>query len=99
MGSQLVQDDIASFSRSNGKFVSSKDGSTLHEKLADWLTLNRNILSNAQSAVDVLTDLLNYDKIETGKLQMEVHDVKDDLVCYSFSLAGPLLTSCLTVVV
>jgi len=36
------------------------------------ISLTREILSNSQSAVDVLNDLLNYDKIEMGKLSLEL---------------------------
>jgi signal transduction histidine kinase len=36
------------------------------------LGLSQEILSNAESAVDVLDDLLNYDKIEIGKLSLEL---------------------------
>jgi signal transduction histidine kinase len=37
-----------------------------------WLSLTREVLANTQSAVDVLNDLLNYDKIEMGTLSLEL---------------------------
>ena len=38
----------------------------------DWLDLTQGIQANAHSAVDVLTDLLNFDKIEHGGLKLEM---------------------------
>jgi signal transduction histidine kinase len=37
----------------------------------EWLMLSDEIYSNIQAAVDVLNDLLNYDKIESGTLSLE----------------------------
>jgi signal transduction histidine kinase len=45
---------------------------SLQDKMRGWLDLSDDILSNTHSAVDVLNDLLNYDKIESGTLQLEV---------------------------
>jgi len=42
------------------------------EHVGKWLTLTKEILLNTESAVDVLNDLLNYDKIETGSLSLEL---------------------------
>ena len=44
----------------------------LQEKLAGISDLGKDILNNATSAVDVLNDMLNYDKVESGTLQLEV---------------------------
>ncbi|CAB9528613.1 sensor kinase/phosphatase LuxQ [Seminavis robusta] len=41
------------------------------EKARDVLMLSKQILGSAGNAIDVLNDLLNYDKIETGQLQLE----------------------------
>jgi signal transduction histidine kinase/CheY-like chemotaxis protein len=38
---------------------------------AEWFHLAHEVQTNAQSSVDVLNDLLNYDKIESGTLQLE----------------------------
>ena len=38
----------------------------------DWLDLGREVLLNAQSSVDVLNDLLNYDKVQMGTLSLEL---------------------------
>lgn len=41
------------------------------ENATEWLHLTREVMTNAQSSVDVLNDLLNYDKIEMGTLSLE----------------------------
>jgi len=44
---------------------------TIHsQKARDWFHLTHEIQVNAQGAVDILNDLLNYDKIEQGKLKL-----------------------------
>jgi signal transduction histidine kinase len=45
------------------------------EEVADWLELTEEILINAHIAVEVLNDLLNYDKIERGQLTLELNIV------------------------
>jgi signal transduction histidine kinase len=40
------------------------------QKTRDWFQLTQEIQVNAQGAVDILNDLLNYDKIEQGKLNL-----------------------------
>jgi len=42
------------------------------DNVTEWFGLARDILDNAQSAVDVLNDLLNYDKVEMGMLSLEL---------------------------
>eukprot|EP00598_Pedospumella_elongata_P013428 CAMPEP_0185012468 /NCGR_PEP_ID=MMETSP1098-20130426/98320_1 /TAXON_ID=89044 /ORGANISM="Spumella elongata, Strain CCAP 955/1" /LENGTH=802 /DNA_ID=CAMNT_0027541531 /DNA_START=32 /DNA_END=2437 /DNA_ORIENTATION=- len=39
--------------------------------LNNWLELSAELISNSESAVDVLNDLLNYDKVEMGTLRLE----------------------------
>ena len=41
------------------------------EILNGWLELSSELMGNSESAVDVLNDLLNYDKIEMGTLRLE----------------------------
>jgi signal transduction histidine kinase len=80
MGLQLMQDEMHRFIRSqNSKdrqtmdpISTMKKGQLLQEKLSDWSDLNGDILKNAHSAVTVLSDLLNYDKIEQGTFQLEL---------------------------
>jgi CheY-like chemotaxis protein len=38
----------------------------------EWFNLAEDVLTNAQSSVNVLNDLLNYDKIESGTLTLEL---------------------------
>jgi len=47
---------------------------TLHTEnhMLKWSDLANEVLVNAQSAVDVLNDLLNYDKVEMGTLSLEL---------------------------
>jgi hypothetical protein len=45
------------------------------EYLTSWTQLADGILGNSDSAVDVLNDLLNYDKIEMGTLRLEFSSV------------------------
>lgn len=44
---------------------------TVQDSLTEWTMLIDDILSNSESAVDVLNDLLNYDKIEMGTLRLD----------------------------
>lgn len=41
-------------------------------KLLQWRQVTQEVHSNAQSSVDVLNDLLNYDKVESGTLSLEL---------------------------
>jgi signal transduction histidine kinase len=45
------------------------------EKRGNWLQLTDDILENANNAVGILNDLLNYDKIEQGTFNLEVGTV------------------------
>merc|ERR1711935_196595 len=38
----------------------------------DWLSLSTQVFHNADAAVGVLSDLLNYDKIQMGTLSLEL---------------------------
>jgi len=50
------------------KQISSKDA-------LEWYSMAKEVLSNTQNAVNILNDLLNYDKIESGKLTLELTTV------------------------
>ncbi|KAJ1434354.1 histidine kinase-like ATPase [Ochromonadaceae sp. CCMP2298] len=43
----------------------------LEETATDWRKIAVDVLDNSESAVDVLNDMLNYDKIESGSLRLE----------------------------
>ena len=49
----------------------SNDTMTVQETLRSWLELSSEMMGNSESAVDVLNDLLNYDKIEMGTLRLD----------------------------
>jgi signal transduction histidine kinase len=68
MGLQLMQEEIResqSTLTASKRFVSDSDNK------AKMLELTEDIIGNATSAVGVLNDLLNYDKIEMGTLSLE----------------------------
>lgn len=56
----------------NDNESSSDDPGMTGSEVREMMKLNEEILSNAESAVDVLNDFLNYDKIEMGKLNLEL---------------------------
>ena len=64
----------ASSSKSDSVTAASTIMSTLvsEESVSDWFNQVNQILNNAQSAVGVLSDLLNYDRIEMGSLHLEL---------------------------
>jgi two-component system cell cycle sensor histidine kinase PleC len=49
--------------------------STLGETVANWIQLTNDVVSSSEAAVDVLNDLLNYDKIEMGTLRLEFSSI------------------------
>jgi signal transduction histidine kinase len=49
-----------------------KERNMIEASLNEWLKLSEEISSSANRSVDVLNDLLNYDKIETGSLSLEL---------------------------
>lgn len=83
MGISVIQHDIASLlgydsantlskieieSPINSANEENKAGRAEHE----WFKLTEEVLRHTQSAVDVLDDLLNYDKIESGTFALEL---------------------------
>jgi signal transduction histidine kinase/FixJ family two-component response regulator len=63
MGLTLMKEEIAAnLNTNNDEHI---------DNLRSWLTLTDEVTENAHSAVDVLNDVLNYDKVETGKLTLE----------------------------
>lgn len=59
---------------------------TSSDQAHDILSLTKQILGSAFNAIEVLNDILNYDKIETGKLQLEktvldIWELMDHVVC------------------
>ena len=83
LGLQLLQEDMAKLLRETGSSGNtrpetepganlSRHRETVTTSLLDWSNISNDILGNAQSAVDVLSDLLNYDKIESQTLNLEL---------------------------
>ena len=73
MGLSLMEEEIGSALGTNYKDSSVVLKKKLDEDhAAEWLSLATEILQNAQSSVDVLNDLLNYDKVERGILKLEL---------------------------
>jgi signal transduction histidine kinase len=79
MGLNLLQHDFASTlglrrSSSNGAVASSQPAAGELDKgqVQEWLQLSTQVLQNADAAVRVLSDLLNYDRIQMGTLTLEL---------------------------
>jgi signal transduction histidine kinase/CheY-like chemotaxis protein len=66
MGLTLMKEEIAANLNRN-----KENKEKNNDNLRAWLTLTDEVSANAHSAMDVLNDLLNYDKVETGKLTLE----------------------------
>jgi signal transduction histidine kinase len=47
----------------------------MSKTIEGWIQLTDDALSSTEAAVDVLNDLLNYDKIESGTLRLEFSSV------------------------
>jgi signal transduction histidine kinase/CheY-like chemotaxis protein len=52
--------------------AATKQDDVWKDTVSEWFYLLQDIQNNAQSSVDVLNDLLNYDKVETGSLSLEL---------------------------
>jgi signal transduction histidine kinase len=77
MGLRLMEEELRArtcpdSSHSTEEETASKIVHTDSENKGEILVLAEEILSNANSAVDVLNDLLNYDKVEMGTLSLEL---------------------------
>lgn len=84
MGLTLMKEEMAqslgyksaeSMVAEDGETKASSDdssGSSMDTAAREWFGLADEIQSNTQTAVDVLNDLLNYDKIENGSLSLEL---------------------------
>ena len=59
----------------SGGARSKQEHTVSDENIEDWLDLTRMILKNTYSSVDVLNDILNYDKILSGKLSLELNPI------------------------
>jgi len=71
MGLNLMQEEIQAKLTSPGSDGSKNAMITIDEASA-WLSLSRDVHISAQSATNVLNDFLNYDKIESRQLTLEL---------------------------
>jgi len=80
MGLTLMKEEMAQSLGYKSAEAMVTEGDSSSEKTAgkmgpvarEWFTLADEIQNNTQCAVDVLNDLLNYDKIENGNLSLEL---------------------------
>jgi signal transduction histidine kinase/CheY-like chemotaxis protein len=73
MGLTLLKEEIAqSVGFKNAQEMLDSDTEIDSTRDGSWFDLAHEVQVNAQSSVDVLNDLLNYDKIETGTLMQEL---------------------------
>jgi len=52
------------------------NGAESHINPTEWLAISDCIFTNAKSAIEVLNDLLNYDKVEAGTLSLELSKIR-----------------------
>jgi hypothetical protein len=75
MGLTLMQDDFArclGFRHAKNKVGAETRSNMNEEQVEEWMMLSTQIYQNAEAAVGVLNDLLNYDKIQIGELTLEL---------------------------
>ena len=74
MGLELLE---AELSASCGSLAGSSEGDDPvdQEDIDFWSQVTRDIAQNAHTAVEILNDLLNYDKLESGTLNLEMDTV------------------------
>ncbi|KAL3914280.1 MAG: hypothetical protein SGILL_006166 [Bacillariaceae sp.] len=89
MGLTLLQNDLKALvgadkseRGSMSSLTSEKSSSTVSTTLSvgksqvdEWIKVSGEVATNAESAVNVLSDLLNYDKIQTGSLALELSPI------------------------
>lgn len=76
LAAALEESDVATALKASSKSKnnSSNQGDIVlkKESVEDWLSLSTQVFQNADAAVGVLSDLLNYDKIQMGTLSLEL---------------------------
>ena len=83
MGLLLMREEFEKSSRNLTEYSVDEHGKSPHvfiDKIAEWEEVTDEILGNAQNAVDVLNDLLNYDKITTRSLKLQLSVLKTDFL-------------------
>ena len=69
---QAVNHNGKLLSSERNNFIENEDIVVKKESIEDWLSLSAQVYQNADAAVGVLSDLLNYDKIQMGTLSLEL---------------------------
>jgi len=72
MGLELLQAELKAPQGLDGESETEKAG---EEDISFWLNVTEDTNENAHVAVEILNDLLNYDKLETGTLDLETEPV------------------------
>jgi hypothetical protein len=75
LGLKLLEMEIEGMAKQIDQAPPANAASIVKDTLTSWMQLTDDILGNSDSAVDVLNDLLNYDKIEMGTLRLEFSSV------------------------
>lgn len=93
MGAQLIESEYDTFMRTFEQRFGSVDGyQDILSFLKESMQLNDEIVTNTESAVTVLTDLLQYDKLELGtfELDLDLIDMQQVLkdACSAFNSAA-----------
>ena len=70
MGLELLQADMKRYLQHRNDPFNRK------EKLSEWVDLTTDVVENSSDAILVLNDLLNYDKIENGTLQLYLGELE-----------------------
>jgi signal transduction histidine kinase len=71
LGMKLLEVEMAKFVSKLSKSSPKDLASLVKVTLASWKQLADEIIESSESAVEVLNDLLNYDKIEIGTMKLE----------------------------
>jgi signal transduction histidine kinase len=71
LGMKLFESELNFVASSIAKASPAEVVAVAKRALSSWRTLVDDILTNSETAVEVLDDLLNYDKIEVGSLRLE----------------------------
>jgi signal transduction histidine kinase len=76
LGLKLLEMELMGLSNQLQTAAASDLPTLVKDYVESWLQLADDVLGNSDSAVDVLNDLLNYDKIEMGTLRLEFSSVE-----------------------
>lgn len=76
MGLSILSDDMARVADEAAALATKSDiilsSPSISEKIHGWMAMVNDVKNSTDLSVDVLNDLLNYDKIESGNLRLEL---------------------------